>query len=348
MKRILLYAFLILLIISCKDKKEYNELTDLNKVEVISSSYTVLNDTSIFNFCFDFDIYKDYLLVLSYVDEKFVHIYDKNSGKHIKSILAQGRGPGEIPRCRKISTNIITGKVSWYEFNESKYFSFNIDSIINNEQYVRYIETSYPNYRAFEIFEGNDQIIGLGEFYDKKMTRLGLVNSDSVVFRYDYCPELPELELENIQAALRLNTCWHFSTLNNKLVCGSSNGSVLEIFDIDKTSIKISSLKVFEKPAYSMDNKNIPENAEGKFTYGFSGVYVTSKNIYASYIGGSDFRNNNDKIVEFDLDGNPLRILKFDNISIRGICVDESNEKNRIYMMVEKEDQDNFIIYADI
>ena len=65
MKRILLYAFLILLIISCKDKKEYNELTDLNKVEVISSSYTVLNDTSIFNFCFDFDIYKDYLLVLS-------------------------------------------------------------------------------------------------------------------------------------------------------------------------------------------------------------------------------------------------------------------------------------------
>ena len=81
---------------------------------------------------------------------------------------------------------------------------------------------------------------------------------------------------------------------------------------------------------------------------GFEKIYVTSENIYASYTGTTDNRDYTDKIVEFDLDGNPLRILRFDNISITGICVDESRDRNRIYMTVVNDDRDFFIVYADI
>ena len=87
MKKILLYVIFISIIISCKVKKETSETDDLSKVEIIPTSYTVLNDTSILNDCIDIAIYKDYLLVYSFVDGKYIQVYDKNAGKHIKSIL---------------------------------------------------------------------------------------------------------------------------------------------------------------------------------------------------------------------------------------------------------------------
>ena len=200
-----------------------------------------------------------------------------------------------------------------------------------------------------QIFEGNDRIIGIGEFINFKRTRLVLVNSDSVIFKSNYIPDLPEYKLENIDLGFFGNIFWHFSPLNNKLVSGNYNGLVLEIYDVDNTEIKISSVKVFEKPIYSMNERNNrPESIEGESICGFTRIYVTSENIYASYNGSTDDLNFVDKIIEFDLDGNPLRILKFDNISITGICVDESRDRNRIYMTVVNDDRDFFIVYADI
>lgn len=348
MKKIILYIFIVSIIISCKGKKEISETDDLSKVEIIPTSYTVLNDTSIFGYCRDFTLYKDYLIVLSCMDEKFLHIYDKNTGKHLKSSLPRGRGPGEIIRSFYLTTNLKTGKVSWFETSDDKYISINIESLVNNDHYTKYMDNSYPNFNTVKIIEGNDLIICLGEVSNGKKTRLGLANSDSVVFRSDYLPDLPELKLENIQYSLQFTVRWHFSPFNNKLVCAHTNGTVLEIFDVDKTSIKISSLKVFEKPLYIMNEENIPENVKDKSIIGFTGVYVTSENIYASYMGSTDYRNKVEKIIEFDLDGNPLRILRFDNISIDKICVDELGDRNRIYMMVQEEGKDNFIVYADI
>ena len=56
MKNKLMYVLLLLVLVSCKDKQRNNSLVDLINKEAIYPQYTILNDTSIFNHCFKFEI----------------------------------------------------------------------------------------------------------------------------------------------------------------------------------------------------------------------------------------------------------------------------------------------------
>lgn len=349
MKNKLMYVLLLLVLVSCKDKQRNNSLVDLINKEAIYPQYTILNDTSIFNHCFKFEIYKDYLIVLNFIDDKFIHIYDKNTGRHIKSVLSQGRGPGEVLRCRTFSLNKNAGKISFYNDEDDKYTGLFIDSVFINDNESKYIEHKYASGKVFEIFEANDITIGVGEFNKDIKCRFKLfdINTDSVFYRYNSFPDLPELKFENIGYAFQMNNSRHFSSINNKLVCAGNNGAILEIFDILPTSISLNKIKVFDKPYYELNNRNIPQDVSGRTIKGFYNVYITSKNIYATYVGDIEYKGNH-RIIEFDLEGNPLRCFELDDIEINKFCVDESENQKRIYMMVESENKDNHIIYITI
>ena len=146
------------------------------------------------------EIYKDYLIVLNFIDDKFIHIYDKNTGRHIKSVLSQGRGPGEVLRCRTFSLNKNAGKISFYNDEDDKYTGLFIDSVFINDNESKYIEHKYASGKVFEIFEANDITIGVGEFNKDIKCRFKLfdINTDSVFYRYNSFPDLPELKFENI------------------------------------------------------------------------------------------------------------------------------------------------------
>ncbi|MGJ1415931.1 BF3164 family lipoprotein [Sphingobacterium multivorum] len=123
------------------------------------------------------------------------------------------------------------------------------------------------------------------------------------------------------------------------------NGSLLNIFKVDdKGSFSLLKQKLFQYPRFevlvsnSMSKGKIDKDA----LIGFLNISVTSDKIFALYSGkrkGDDGSYLSDKVLVYDWDLNPVRLITLDR-KCYYISVDQNNP-NRLFAITGKDNTDN-------
>ena len=78
----------------------------------------------------DMDVYGPYLVVVGYLDNQMVHIYDKRNGELRGSAVRLGRAANEILHTDCVTLDPQTGTLRVYDFQSRKRLSMQIDSLL--------------------------------------------------------------------------------------------------------------------------------------------------------------------------------------------------------------------------
>ena len=84
----------------------------------------------------DMDVYGPYLVVVGYLDNQMVHIYDKRNGELRGSAVRLGRAANEILHTDCVTLDPQTGTLRVYDFQSRKRLSMQIDSLLDTFRFV--------------------------------------------------------------------------------------------------------------------------------------------------------------------------------------------------------------------
>lgn len=137
---------------------------------------------------FDIDLYNNTLFVVAYTSEveEALHLFNKNDGNHIKSILPKGRGPGEALTVSHIDIDRKNGNVYFYDYVANKMHHFSSDSVIHHVEFKKFMHSCrYPIY-MYRVLKADSRLIavkGLTEA-NGKHPRLSIINKDTIISKY--------------------------------------------------------------------------------------------------------------------------------------------------------------------
>lgn len=288
----------------------------------------VLVDTFVIGLCYDINYYKDYLLLSAYrSDDEQLNIFDKNSGRYVKSILPKGRGTGEALSLKDFDLDHTSGKVVFYDLIGNRLTNFIIDSVTTHENTGEYIHSrDYPIY-MYRVLQGNNGYIAEGGLKENdKRVRLSIIENDSATYKYYTFPNvrIPGTDLKGIEPAYIYGSRIAISPDKKRLAYSTNYGAILEIFDLTPKRITLNTMKGFYRPVYSID-KNSIQSIPGKTIWGFIDLYATDKYIYTIFSGSKNPKETRN-IAVFDWKGNCLDLYTTD-YRLEKLCVDEANRK---------------------
>ena len=317
---------LYLTCISCSNKSNLS-FTPPAFPESVSLKGKVLVDSFMIGACYDIAYYNKTLLVIGYTGEKEenIHLFSRENGTHIKSILPKGRGAGEAIAVPHIDIDHRTGMAFFYDYMAYRLHYFQVDSIIGHTNTTDYLFSSAYPYMA-RILKGQEGYIGIEgcRKADGKIPRLFLIEQDSIIDEYYRYPAV-DIPVKNGIKASYIYAHYAMGSNKNKIVCASTYGAILEIFNITSNHIELDTIVGFVPPVYTTDKNGFLNILPGETTWGFLDLYATDKYIYTIYCGGKDIQNKN-KIAVFDWKGQGVRLYSTD-YQLECICVDEKSDK---------------------
>ena len=342
MKRIISYLLFALAVMGCSNK---NELLFADAVfpEIIDLKGEVVEDTFIMGTCYDMEYYNHTLWVVGYIgeEEEDLHVFDANTGRHIKSLYPKGRGTGEAIDVPHINIDKQTGRVTFYDYNVNRIHYFQADSVITHNEIDIYLHSSLDTIGMSQIFLGKENYIGISGVRqpDGKCPRIFLIEHDSIINEYNDLPNIYIPGKNSVRAGYMFaNYALHPS--KTKLICASIYGATLEIFNIQAKQITLDTIRGFIPPVYSTNKHGHVEILPGETIFGFFDVYATNDFIYTIYCANTDVKKKY-QIAVFDWKGNEYRLYKTD-YPLECICVDE--QSNQLYATTVNQKGEKIIV----
>lgn len=294
----------------------------------------------------NFGVYDNQITIVAYdqVNENFVHIYDASSGKHLRSGVRYGDGPGEIVHAGK-SLIDSDGVIHIHDFMRKSYLVFDTtdDIDILDENYLS--STTWTTH-MFPLSDGN--FVNITVTSPNAIFEAGKPR----IFIDDRCLDTlaryNEHSLEANENRHFLYSSWSVADIspNGKhLAIGLGLGCILETFELG-TEIRRTGLKYFIKPEVSISKNDNSTNINYDNTiWGFSDIELSNNYIYAAYDGkkGNKIHNN---IAVFDLTGEPVSITDLGNNDIQRLYVDEPS--GDLFAVIENESGEIRIIRIKI
>lgn len=322
--KVYLYLIFLLVLIACSSKKGEEDIFIPIKKELITDvPAQIIHSSLMMVIARDIDVYKEYLIVRTFTDNKYLHILNKNTGEIVTSIVAKGNGPDEIVDMADQIQIDKEGNMYWFDFNRKRLFSCNIDSIVNAplqyrvanfDQHFTNIDLVLPLNKGY--------LLSLGDRYSdtNDIKRYAMADSTKIVSVYSGFPIIKNevRSLENIYSNYRTSQHITLSPDLNKFVASEIYGGILEIFHLSD-SITLNSTQPFYR---SGENE----------LHGFVDVYATNTFIYAikidSNLNGANPENRYNKIMVFNWDGKYIKTYQT-NYNLLTLCIDEKS--NRLY-----------------
>ena len=260
----------------------------------------------------------DYIVIGSYLDNSYLHIFEKGKLTYLKSFASLGQGPGEFNSPPMIRLN--ESKSVLYAMNRyggiTEYFIYDVESILQDNR-------GFPREVFFELFcdEGEQYPGTVADFLAWK-DKLLFVRSR--MYRFEVQDTLGNtLSLYNTYPAIRSTDTLAFQRTYqrssialkpdmSKFVLASGIGCIMEIFTVDASGkIEKEIEKRFIPPIFKVTRSGLIEHISGKTISGISRLSVTDEFIYAGYNGeiwipevSGGFPKT---IAVFDWSGNPIR-----------------------------------------
>lgn len=322
--------------------------------DTIYPEVKVLNDTFMMNDALDLDYYKDYLIVNSNRNKQFIHLFNRTTGEHIKSMLSQGRGHGEVMLIIDMDIDPETGEVSCYDVATRKMNYFNIDTVAVHDNASDYIWGENLSFYVHRLLSGKHGMLGLGGSKDANGNpRFSLLKDGLPITQYYTFPavKMPKIDkpsrsgIETAYGGSLSVVC--LSPSGDKMVCLPMCGAILEIFNISPDTIQLNTIKGFHRPEFDLNEWGSMISIEGKTVRGFLDAYATEDYIYTIFLRDLKIgETENNQIAVFDWKGNCERLYQVVGYNLRKICVDQS--QNRLYAAALNADGESSLIYFDL
>lgn len=347
-KYLLLWFSIFLFFFQCKNKDDSD---DYYAAPVFSETKEIKRNKLNSSFIFDFGQINqiDTLIISSGktdVNDNVFHLFSKASGKYLKSFGAVGQGPAEITLpVSGFSIDRKRNKIYCYDTRQHKFVEYSL-SKKNDEIIIQSHDDTFPP----EIKNASGALVfSLGEnnfltAYNRSIDtsyRFIKTNLYDTISTYNQYPKLNEPE-EFIRVEYSYFSYFGKMAVKpdgKKFVHATRSGCILEIFDCSE-DIKPLQIKRFFEPSYKPPKRKdtrYPFVQKGENSInGISNLYCTDKYIYATY---SDSRGENDynQIAVFDWNGNPVKLLVF-NDSIISYVVENNDEKGYALVLNSNED----------
>lgn len=261
----------------------------------------------------------NYLFVLAYTPDKWLHIYDRNTGQKILDAINVGRGPGEAVSI--VSMDYCRDEHTLYLYDAAlrKTLVIVLDGESANASFIQ--EVQHP---MEGVIRNCHVLSGHRFFYEGylpeygKETRFTLSNGEMVLDAYS---DYPGINNEDDQIAFILGVS-KADYSSGRFVSGTTFGAVLECFDVSGTEIKPIATRILDLPEMDLSGRAI-KMKEGK-KYGFSTICLTKELIYTCYLDNRDptvFKT----IASFDWRGREHTLYKMDQNILR-LCPGDNGD----------------------
>ena len=321
------YCFLFF---SCSPKGKYNE-PDFRK-ESMGRLYILSESEDIgANFVGDLFLYKNYIVIPAYRMEtdSFLHIYDKNTGKHLKSAVSRGRAYNELLSSQCLSElDEEKGEIVFYDLLKGTQLTCNIDELMSgSKNCIKAIQRGYDKFLTHCFSLGNNSLI---------VCNYPPASKDTVYQRFiitDWKNNLfnsssyPYSESSFFRWNLYNSANCAISASKERFAVATTYGAVLETYNVVGGKLEQRSVNYFIEPLIG-EGKNADYS---NVIRGFADLFATDEALYGVYdgvvrsngkINGDDLYHN---IVKFSWDGTPLEKINA-GVRIYRICYDEVTE----------------------
>lgn len=335
--------FSVSYLIQCTNKEKTEYLSPVFPTQEERKT-TVLNDDFIIG-TGEIHLLDSFLIVKAETDvnNKQMHIFNRFTGKYVKSMGNPGQGPGELTvPVNRVAVDNPDKKVYVYDLGKQRLVSFDLSELSGNEkEEIKGIEENFPSEMRSHLelaYLGNEEF--LVAYPTMNQFRFIKGNKTDTIATYSSYPRLSEPdEYKHVEESYFFYTS-HITTSPNgkKLANATSTGCLLEIFDISKNRIKLLQTKRFYEPDYYVTDKN------EKFPYirkdkskglGITVVKSTNEYIYALLCTSSE--NGFPNIISvFDWNGKPVKQYVLD-CSIFTFCIDEKSRQGYVLSMTDED-----------
>ncbi len=262
----------------------------------------------------------EYLYVLAYNQDKWLHIYDKKTGDKISEAILVGRGPGE--GINLVSMDYLREERNLYLYDMvlRKTLVYHIDDKSSTATFIR--EIQHPTKGVIRKCHILPDDLFLYEGYLPEYgseTRFTLSDGERVI---DIYSTYPGVDNEDDQMAFILGVS-KVDSSTGRFVAGTTFGAVLECFDVSSEGIKPIATRLLDLPEMDLSERSIKMKDGSK--YGFSTICLSKDYIYTNYLDNSDptvFKS----IATFDWRGREQTKYTMDQNILR-LCQDNKKEE---------------------
>lgn len=339
MKNKIWIAFLILLC-SCRNTQKpfliFFDKTDIISLQTVSSfpMDSIGKPSKIFSF-------NKYIILIESDLDSLIAIYNMKD-KSFKRIQKQGRGPNEMLLIRQINS---FNKNSFYTFDPFKnVFATYSDTNNFTTSHHQKIKTEQIN----EFFYNQDTILISKLGHINRFTIIDSLNRSQhefgKVFKYANHPAKTVSFIDGFtEASFNLKRMIWFSYV----------GDIFELYDFhDLNDIKLikKEIGIFPHLKHKVKDEDIMPIYTPKTKLGVNSVTSNNKHIFVLYneyyikdeLQIKDNVYLSDKILVYDWDGNPVKILSL-NQKVRDITCNK--EDNYIYCLTNNENKEPIITF---
>ena len=316
------------ILLGCNDNNSNTEKYQMNRdynIIDVSDKITDLPNMLPVRFCTNIKIINNLLIIMdSKATHKGIHIYNKNSFKHLATTGYIGKGPGEIVNYGNIVPLKNENAFLLPDYGKLVITKFYIDSILNDSTYKPIQIQNFAKFNFCTEYESINDTIFLGMIvnilknrtFRKCMAKYNIITNKMEQFGYHH----PISESND-----RKKTYFRFKIFpkNNIYVRCYSRSDLITICDLDGN---------LKYNIYGPGWKNNKNNRKDFFTHK---VEAYNKYIITSYLGknGITFDENKrphgvlpTKFLVFDFEGNYIKTIET-NHHIANWGVDEDNKR---------------------
>jgi hypothetical protein len=257
----------------------------------------------------------DYLIIMDYKSmDEFIHIFDKNSFKHVISAIPKGQGPGEIVNIGHIEADEANRRFFVTDHGKQRIFSYALDSVLADPSYMPEVKMEMNESQFPDRYQYINDTLSIGLIFElignndfKPFVATWDMNTGEIKpMPYEH----PDIEKKRISFAVSMKDgiyveCYYYHDLMT--ICSLNGDLKYNIYGRNYNSIRSNKVYHYGKVAFCNDR------------------------IIASYSGGENFTEESDptKFHVFDLTGDYIQTLET-GYRILDFCHDEDN--NRIIM----------------
>lgn len=327
-KFLVIYMFFVICLTGCSGVRSNTEKLQKkrNKIVNVQNDIVDIKNGALFGKSLLY-IIDEYLVLLEVASKtpRCIHLFEKNTFRHVASSGLLGRGPGEITEPGNIGVDR-QNRVLWVpDFGQKVIWKFPLDSILENEDFMPTESLKLSDDLFIDRFEILNDSIFIGKAvqfinsnsYTTIMSKLNIRNN--VIQEFGYAN--PQLEDDKSSSQFAL------SIANNIYVNSYFKYDLLTICDLEGNLL----YNVYGPEGVKNDGNN-------KSFY--FGIEIADGKIFASYINdlavvndGTRLKGNiPSKILIFNTQGDYLLTIETED-KFSYFCVDEDN--NRIIAYFE-------------
>lgn len=354
--RVFVFVLGLLCFCSCSEEKNISQLLDIfpsqrtltpevRAIDGAVGSHMVMERAG------------DYLIGSSYSPyrEMLYSVVDPLESKSVNMIVSRGRGRNEFLSSYSVQGR--KGEFSYFENSKSELRSIKVEELLkpNPEIEVSRVKLPYDGDFLYNIDKTavfpSGNILRSG--YDtKKETILQILNTEGEPIR-----SFGTIDFgfnKHHQTRKRLSGCMHISEDGTRLVWASNGGAVFRFYDCTDPDAEPKLIKEYN---YEMPIHNVEEMYGGisvSLAKGISKgvIKITSskdkfflQQIYFDIVAVDntlEMQNEGSNILVFDLNGEPIEVLKIDGLTS---SVEYIEKTNSLYTVGSEEEYDTLLQY---